>query len=228
MSTKLEPQIFDEDAETLVPAYDFFEESKKTLPQIYLNAEKFMDSLKAILSRKQYLYDAIRSLVNVYNLNSSDVFTKSTPTGVYLEMLASNTNTKFTAGATDTELLEVIGNQLTFVNSRGNFADFYRYFAINNLSSYFNSDNVKEVGNATLSIKMPVSSGGVPDALTVLIYDLFKLKSAGIEININQTEPDYFAFSILDNPVTPARTAGWATIDSRGIVSGGGFFRTLS
>lgn len=222
------PQTFDPDALTLLPEINFFVEASNKLPQVYQNAPNFMAQLKVICDRKQFIYDIIRSLVNVFNLNSSDGFTPATPTRIYLEILASNITAPFSVGDLDIVILNSIRNRINFVNSRGKIDDFYRYFVLNSFGSNFTNSEVIEEGNATLNITVPLNPTGTPDPLTVFQYDMFKLKAAGIEINVNPTNPPMFAFSTLSGPDKFPNTKGFATLDARRNATGGGFYKTIS
>ncbi|MDE2292179.1 MAG: hypothetical protein KGL53_08860, partial [Elusimicrobia bacterium] len=97
----LEPQFFFpvEDV-TQLPAIDFYEYAKGQLPQVYQNAPNFMATVRAISNNKQYLYNIIRSLVNVVNLNNTGNGTgDATANGIYLQMLASIFNAPYTIGS---------------------------------------------------------------------------------------------------------------------------------
>jgi len=225
------PQNFDLDSKTVLPTINFYERAKSTLPQVYLNAPDFLSLLKVICDAKQQIYDIIRSLVNIYNMDNSDTLTDSTPSGVYLQMLANNLSAPFVLNPPDSDqtIFLSVRNRTTFVNSRGLFNDFYRYFVLNGFADEFNPEGVKEVGNATINMTVPLPGSGVPNPLTKITYDMFRIKSAGIEININPGVIFYFGFSNLDEPSSLNPTSqGWGNRDPRGVVTGGGFFFSLS
>lgn len=226
---QLDPQIFPTDAVTLLPEIDFYQVAFDSLPQVYKNAPNFISFLQQICIQKQYIYDVIRSLVNVYNLNSSDGFAPATPSGIYLEMLASNLTAPVSENENAQALLSAINNRIGFINSRGRPKDFYTYFRINGYGNYWNNTSIIEQWNATISITLPLPPMGSPDPLDAFKFDMFRLKGAGIEINTESTEAALLTFSKITGgtPVYNPAGLGWGIQEPRGNVVGGGYFKRL-
>lgn len=231
----LKPQTFGENAVTQLPALDFFQYVKSQLPQVYQNAPNLMALLQVIATQKQYLYDVIRSLINSFNLNDTGKGSDSaTPSGIYAQMIASVFNAPYAQGSTDSEIIIAAQNAITFVNSRGTFSDFYRYFYINGLADSFTNANIQEDGNATIFFNVPVfnTPDNPPNPFEIFLTSMQKLKGAGIEIIANPANTTYFQYGSLptDDPpyqVAPGN-AGFGILQADGTtVINGGFFMSL-
>lgn len=231
MSTlPLIPQAFDSNQITQLPAFDMLAYAKGLLPQVYQNAPNFMAVVQSIAAQKQYLYDVMRSLINVMNLNSVAGGERATPVGVYLQMLASIFNAPYTAGAADYVIFSSIQNAILFVNSRGLTSDFYNYFAANGLAGQFTNNNVEEDGNATLLFNVPVADtpSSPPNPFDIFTTAVFKLKAAGIETIIVPGNIPYFQYGSLPTDTPPNQVApgnaGFGVLTPDGVVVGGGFY----
>ena len=89
-------QSFGNGAVTQLPEIDLFKFATAQLPSVYQNAPNFMGVLQNISAQKQKLYEAIRSLINVFNLNDAGNGTaEATPQGVYAKMIASVFSAEF-------------------------------------------------------------------------------------------------------------------------------------
>lgn len=224
----LNPQTFPDNAKTIVPSIDFLEFLKTYIPQKYQQAPNFMAIINSIAILKQNLYDIIRSIANIYNLYSSDSDTpfSATPQGIYLRMLASNVSAPFSDGDSDSTVFNSIVNRMTLVDSRGQPKSFYNYFTYNNLNLAFNNNGVQEINNATIFFNVPIPDNplATPNPYQVFVQDMFKLKGAGIKIEVNSTvNIPYFQLADLSGNVGPGN-AGFAGLDTRGQQIGGGFY----
>ena len=229
----LSPQAFTSQSVTQLPAFDFLAYAKTLLPQVYQIAPNFMDVVEVISANKQYLYDTIRSLINVMNLNNSGSGdAASVPSGVYLEMLASIFNSPYTVGQADYLIANSIQNTITFVNSRGLTSDFYRYFALNGLATYFNNNGVEDNNNATIFFNVPIPNTPSipPNPYQIFYTNMFKLKAAGVEILVESGNVPFFQLGALPTdsgpPVAPGN-AGFGILTPDGVVINGGFFISL-
>lgn len=224
----LTPQLFTDESKTVLPAIDFYEEAQKRLPQIYNSAVNFMGLIFSAATIKQEIYDIIRSLCNVYNLYSStsDNQNSAVPAGVYLKMLARDMNAPFSESDTDGQIFTSIVKTINLAISRGRPRDFYNYFEQNNLSGYFNNSAVQEVGNATIFFNVPIADNPLLqiNAFEVFKEDMYRLKAAGIRVDINSTiNIPYFQLADLDGKVAPGN-AGFAGLNAFGQPLNGGFF----
>lgn len=229
--TTLQYQTFASGAVTQLPSINFYQYALSQLPQVYQNASNFCATLLVIATQKQYIYNCIQSLVNSYNLNDTGNGTASAqPSGLYAQMIASVFNAPYTSGATTATILNATQNAVVFVNSRGKPSDFYNYFSLNGLASSFTTENVQEVGNATIFFDVPVpdTPDSPPNPYDTFNNAMLKLKGAGIEIlSIGQNIP-FFQYGSLptDSPpesVAPGN-AGYGILDPDGTVRGGGFY----
>lgn len=215
------PQTFDENAQTVLPAFDFVQDALNTLPSVYRNAENFTNVVVLKAKAKQFIYDIIRSLLNVYNLNCGDC----APRGVYLKMLATDFGLDFGNTDSDENITRALRNRILFVNSRGKFQDFINYFLANSI------DLTKVVfeldGNATIKITLPVSTTVTPpqtqSQYDKVLADLNLIKGGGIKLQLYPTDIQYFAFS-GENGESDPTTSGFANLDSQGRIVGGGYF----
>lgn len=228
---ELLPQNFIITEITQLPSIDFFNFARTQLPQVYQNASNFMGVLSTISVQKQKLYDIIRSLVNVFNLNNAGNGPDSAaPTGIYLQMLASVFNAPYSDGDSSLTIITNIKNAITFVNSRGRPSDFYQYFLINGLSQYFTNEGVEEDGNASIFFNLPISSVSTnpPTPVDIFLNSMNKLKAAGIEIFFTGSDISYFQPGSLPTDSPPFSTGpgntGFGGLNSDGRVVGGGFF----
>lgn len=230
----LQPQVFSENAVTFLPAIDFFEYAKKQIPQVYQNAPNFMAVVKSISDQKQYLYDVIRSMVNIMNLyNTGNGDDTSPPEGVYLKMLASIFNTPFNRGwdeAAINQLLPLyIKLSVLFVNSRGKISDFYKYFLLYNMAESFTKVNCEETGNASLFFNVPVANDPTlsPNPSVVFLNAMDKIKAAGISVTVLSGNTPFFQLGSLPTDPGP-RVAegnfGFGILTPEGVVLDGGFF----
>lgn len=226
----LEPQIFSEGTITQLPFIDFFANSKAQLPQVYQNAENMMATLSLISDQKQQLYLTILSLINVFNLNSIVSTNDSSPTGIYLEMLASCFNAPFTHGQEDYKIQNSIQNTVVFVNSRGYPSDFYNYFLYNGLNTYFTNANIQEDENATIFMNVPIVNTPLspPNPFDIFVQNMNKLKGAGIDIIVSAQNIPFLQYGSLPTDVPPYEVApgnaGLGVLLPDGQVIGGGFF----
>ncbi len=238
----LNPQPFGPTAQTQLPAIDFYTYALSQLPQVYQNAANFCTVLKNSSARKQYLYDVIRSLVNSYNLNdtlaTTDPVTKistdeAEPLGIYANMIASVFNAPYSISFSDKQILNATQNAVNFVNSRGTPSDFYNYFVLNGLESYFTNVNVQDNGNATIFFNVPVANNPTnpPNPYYEFTTNMLRLKGAGIEVIVNGANIPFFQYGSLpsDNPpyeVAPGN-AGFGIIQAHNDVINGGFYQSL-
>lgn len=224
------PQFFFPTAVTQLPAIDFYAYAKNQLPQVYQNAPNFMAVVRVISNNKQYLYDVIRSLVNVYNLNNAGGgIENSTPYGVYLNMLASVFNTPINPSAAPYQILNAIQNTVIFVNSRGTPNDFFSYFANNGLESSITNENIEDDGNATIFFNVPVENTGTNyNPYDIFVTDMAKLKGAGIEVIVTPGNIPFFQLGSLPTDTPPYQVApgnaGFGVLKPDGRVVNGGFF----
>lgn len=229
------PQLFLKGQTTQLPAINFFDLGYNLLPSVYRNASNFVSVIRTISDQSQYIYDVIRSLVNVVNLNSptSQDASQSVPVGVYLHMLASLFGVQLNVDSPVDTTIGRIRNKILFVNSRGRISDFYNYFVSNGLISSFNNDSVEEIGNATLYFQVPFIDDPLasPNPINSFIQDMNNLKSAGIKIIVFGETIPYFQLASLptDDPpeaVEPGN-AGFASLTPGGDAINGGFFLSL-
>lgn len=230
-NTYLEPQIFPDQAVTLLPALDFLGIAKQNLPQIYQAAPNFMGIISATATIKQYLYDVIRSLTNIYNLYSSRSpnATDATPSGPYLRMLATNLDASFSDTDTDAEVITAIVRKTNFVVSRGQPKDFFSYFEQNSLAGNFNNVSVQESNNATIFFNVPVPNLPLmtPNPFDVFIASMQRLKASGVKISaVSSIDIPYFQLADLDENVGPDN-AGFAGLNFYGRPVGGGHFKSV-
>src|SRR5574343_512782 len=131
----LEPQEFHPKSVTQLPALDLYEYCYQNLPGIYKQAPNFTAMLKALSIENQYLYDIIRSLINVWNLNNTkgNETYPAIPSGIYLNMLANMVNAQYSALSLSTSTYNAIQNTISYLNSRGRISDYYTYFKNNGL-----------------------------------------------------------------------------------------------
>jgi hypothetical protein len=229
----LTPQFFDSYSVTQLPSIDFYNYALSQLPQVYQNAPNFTQTLLFISQQKQNLYDIIRSLVNVYNLNDTGAgITPAPPYGIYLKMLAAVFNAPYTQGQEDNVISTSIKNTVCFVNSRGYPSDFYRYFYLNGLAGYFTNANIEEDGNASIFINVPVPDTPLtpPSPYQIFVNSMNKLKGAGIFIVVTGLNIPFFQLGSLptDSPpyeVAPGN-AGFGVLTPDGATINGGFFAT--
>jgi AraC-like DNA-binding protein len=123
---------------TVLPPSQFYEKAIEILPTIYRNDPKFLAMVKTITDRQKYLYDMIRSLVNVYHLVGP---TNYLANNVYMEMLARvfsvNFNYVFSSVgenvSVDYEILKHnIVSKVYQINSMGTLYDlFLQYLQFN-------------------------------------------------------------------------------------------------
>lgn len=216
----LYPQVFPSTAVTLLPEIDFYDYAFQQLPLIYQNAANFCGMLKAISSQKQNLYDIIRSLVNVYNLNDAGNLNPQTvpsgkPTGVYLKMLASVFNSSYSDSYDDVQITSIIQQSVIFINSRGLPSDFYKYFVNVGMEYAFTNGNVEEDGNATIFFNVPVSNNPVSQS------------SCNIQIIVNSAPSPPYTIPAGWQVGGIATTSPYVTINSYTIVGPGTYFVTV-
>lgn len=226
--TDLQPQVFSLGSNTVVPAVDFYAVANQILPDKYRMATNFMAIIKVISDQKQYLYDVIRSLTNVYNLYSSrnTVPGGTQPTDVYLRMLASDAGAPYDSNAINSDIADAVSNRFTSVSSRGTIKAFYDYFEYNELGGYFNNSTIQEDGNASILIIVPINNSGSPNPFLVFQQDIFRIKAAGIYIVSQPAVIPYFQYADLLGNVGPGNK-GYAGLTERGNTIGGGYYTPL-
>jgi len=216
----LEPQAFTDSAdnpETVLKPYDFFSEFEQLLPDVYINAQNFMEIVRQIADTYQYLYDVMRSLVNVPNFSFSNYLaTGQSCSGVYLLMLArfldipisytqiNNENQPIVAGVDDQILATNILTKIVLMNSRGTHKDFEDYYlAIDNYSQFI-ADNISEDIDGTLKLNTSFTNDSTTRNVTLAQFekDITNLKAVGVRINDNRITltPRIFTFSYNPNP----------------------------
>ena len=218
---ELLPQNFDENAQTVLPAFDFVQDALNTLPNVYRNAKNFSNVVILKAKAKQFIYDIIRSLLNIYNLNSSNC----APVSVYLRMLATDFGLDFGSADSDANIARALRNRILFVNSRGKFQDFINYFLANAI------DLTKVVfeldGNATIKLTLPVTTTVTPpqtqSQYDKVLADLTLIKGGGVKLLFVPVDISYFSFAGANGESDPS-TGGFASIDSQGRLIGGGYF----
>jgi len=226
--TDLQPQVFADGSNTVVPGLDFYALANQILPNQYVSASNFMALIKVIADQKQYLYDIIRSLTNVYNLYNSDnnVPGGTQPEGVYLKMLASDAGAPYDANAQDPDIADAVSNRFISVSSRGTIKSFYDYFEFNELGGFFNNNTVQEDGNASILIIVPITDGGSPNPFLIFQQGMFRVKAAGIYIVTQPAVIPYFQYADLLGNVGPGNQ-GYAGLTDRGNTIGGGYYTPL-
>lgn len=228
------PQTFESGAITQLPEIDLFQFALAQVPSVYQNAPNFVGVLQNISAQKQILYETIRSLINSYNLNDEgDGTADATPEGVYAQMIASVFDAPYTQqSATNDDIINSTQNTVVFVNSRGYPSDFYDYFSLNGLDSYFTNENVEEDGNATIFFNVPIANtpDSPPNPLDIFQNATLKLKGAGIKVIIVGSNIPYFQYGSLPTDSPPYQVApgnaGFGELRGN-LVQGGGFYKSL-
>ena len=242
------PQVFGTGAVTQLPEIDFFQYAKNQLPSVYQNAPDFMQVVMAISANKQQLYDIIRSLVNVFNLNDTGNTTfppapSAVPSGyldpdpnnvgqflpIFAQMIASVFGAPYDAGAASLDIINATQNVVNFINSRGQPQAFFNYFNLNGLAGNFTNANVIEDGNATIFFDVPIENNPAlkPNPFDQFIFDMNKLKGAGIKIRVQSTPPPFFQYGALPSagpPYVAPGNLGYGVLQPSGVVAFGGFY----
>lgn len=236
---ELTPQTFGPTAVTQLPAIDFYAFALSQLPEVYATATNFLALVKVVSDQKQAIYDIIRSLVNVYNLNDTGNTTtppgdSAVPTGVminnsswgpYIQMLASQFATPYSQGSSDPQIANAIKNNVNFVNSRGLPEDFFNYFKYNGFEAYFTNTNIQENGNATISFSMPINNTG--PGFQAFQTSVLKLKGAGIKVVVHPLTVSLFQYGKLPSdsgPDVAPGNLGFGILQFNGDVINGGVF----
>lgn len=231
----LTPQTFTDGAITQLPALDLYQYAFDQLPQTYQTAPNFIATLQAISVNKQYLYDVIRSFVNIINMNNiAGGNFSSFPTGIYTKMLAQLFNAPYNKTDPDFIILNSSQTASLIANSRGQPEDFYQYFSIKGISGFFTNEFIFEDNNATIYINAPIPniiSSDIPNPYQIFIVDMSKIKAAGIKIILNPSNIVYFEPGSLPTDSPPFQTgpgnAGFGVYLTKGVTVNGGFFSSM-
>src|ERR1700679_2742820 len=217
----LQPQEFAQNAVTALPAIDFYQLYVNQLPQLFQAAPNFLAFVKSQTDYSQYLYDIIRSLLNIYNIDSES----NPPSGAYLQMLANDYAVIINPTDTDPIIKQNIMKRITLSISRGSVNDFANYFNENQIMT-MNNTNFVLTGNATISITVPASAIPVPPSsysqLELITEDLEKIKAAGIKLIVDSTNPPLFGY--LGDGGTQPNVLGYGIRQSDGSIVGGGHY----
>lgn len=218
------PQGFSDDTFTVLPPRDFSSESISNFPLVYQNMPNLVNMMGIISLINQNYYDILRSLTNAININSVGTSSgDAAPTQDYLKICANWFNAPYSDSDTDQTVSDSIKGRIIFVNSRGTIASFYSYYLNSGIVNFFDNEHFVESGNATLDITIPYLVGS--DAYNQFDYDMFKMKAAGIKINLSSTVLSYYEFSNATNELK-TDDAGFSYIDARGYRVGGGNLKT--
>lgn len=231
----LEPQVFLDGAVTQLPAIDFYQYALDNIPSIYTVAPNFSSILKATAQQKQYIYDIIRSFVNVFNRSNPNTnpLAPAIPQGVYLDLLAVALNAQYTALALSVSTYNAVQNTVSYLNARGRISDFQTYFENNGLGQYFNNSNVFVDPNLTLIFSLPIPNTPLnpPNPYAIFVTSMSLLKAMGVEVVVVGANVPLVQYGSLPTDVPPYQVApgnaGYGVLLENGEVINGGFFTSL-